>query len=140
METGREDQSTNAKKGRWIVSNLKKTNLAIVAVAAGVVILLSTETAQAGGFSVRVGGIGFGSWNTRCVERSYIYVNDDYDDDDYYSYRPVYREYYRPTYRVHYRSHYRPHYRPYHHGYRPYYSSRRHHTPYYRGHVGRRSR
>jgi len=109
------------------MSNLKMSKFAIVTVAAGVVILLNAETTKAGGFSIRVGGIGFGSWNTRCVERSYIYV-DDYDYDC-------------SPYRVYSTSYYYPRPRPYVRYYnpRPYYGGGRYYHPTpYRGHGGYR--
>lgn len=111
------------------MSNLKISKFAIVTVAAGVVILLCAETTKAGGFSIRVGGIGFGSWNTRCGERSYIYVDDyDYDCSPYRVYSPSYYYYPRPRPYVRY-------YNP-----RPYYGGGRYyHRPApYRGHDGYR--
>lgn len=79
------------------MSNLKMSKLAVAAVAVGAVILFSAETTQAGGFSVRVGGVSLGSWNTRCVERSYIYISNY--DDDWGCNNYVIRERYRPCYR-----------------------------------------
>lgn len=105
------------------MSNLKTSKLGLVTVAAGAVILLSVETTQAGGFSIRIGGLGFGSWNTRCVQRSYFSISDFGDD---WGCNYVYRRYSRcrPRHRVRY-------------DVRPYYGGRRFRTlPHRRG--GRR--
>jgi hypothetical protein len=84
------------------MSNFKTSKLAVIAVIAGAVILFSTETTQAGGFSVRIGGLSFGSYSG-CTRGSYIYISDyDYD----YGCTSVWRERHCPRYRV----------RPYHGG------------------------
>ncbi|MBN1943990.1 MAG: hypothetical protein JW849_11915 [Phycisphaerae bacterium] len=87
------------------MSGLRISKGTLTAVAAGVVILLGAEASQAGGFSIRIGGLSIGSGSRSCTTRSYVYISDYDDDWDCRSYRPCQSSYYyysSPRPRVYY--------------------------------------
>ena len=104
------------------------TRISKLALAGAIVAVLfvATEDTKAG-FSIRIGGIRFGTWGNQRYGRSYSYYRSCDDDWGYYEYNRSYR---RPVYRI-----------------QPYYGRRRHFRvqPYRRHlrrhrHFGRRRR